>query len=230
MSEAAPALRPLRVRALGRMAYRDAWALQNVLVEAHHAGHGEDTVLLVEHPPVITLGRDARHDHVLASAEALEARGVEVVETDRGGDATYHGPGQLVMYVVIDLKLQWRDIRRFVDALERTMIDTVADYGLSAGTRPKMPGVWLDAPDRKIGALGARVRRWVTNHGLALNVNTELRDFDLIVPCGLHGKGVTSLARELGRPVAWDEVAERATRHLARALGRGLVARAEDTP
>jgi len=132
--------------------------------------------------------------------------------------------------VVIDLKLQWRDIRRFVDGLERTMIDTVADYGLVAGTRPKMPGVWLDAPDRKIGALGARVRRWVTNHGLALNVNTDLSDFDLIVPCGLHGKGVTSLARELGRPVAWAEVADRATRHLARAFGRALATRAEDTP
>ena len=230
MSSAAPALRPLRVRSLGRMAYRDAWALQNALVEAHHAGQGEDTVLVVEHAPVVTLGRDARHEHVLASPEALSERGVEVVETDRGGDATYHGPGQLVMYVVIDLKLQWRDIRRFVDALERTMIDTVADYGLVATTRPKMPGVWLAEPDRKIGALGARVRRWVTNHGLALNVNTDLRDFDLIVPCGLHGKGVTSVARELGRPVPMDEVAARATRYLARAFGRDLEDRAEDRP
>ena len=120
--------------------------------------------------------------------------------------------------------------RRVLEMFANLAPKKQADYGLSAGTRPKMPGVWLDAPDRKIGALGARVRRWVTNHGLALNVNTELRDFDLIVPCGLHGKGVTSLARELGHPVAWDEVAERATRHLARALGRGLVARAEDTP
>ena len=230
MSSAAPALRPLRVRSLGRMAYRDAGALQNARVEAHHAGQGEDTVLVVEHAPVVTLGRDARHEHVLASPEALAERGVEVVETDRGGDATYHGPGQLVMYVVIDLKLQWRDIRRFVDALERTMIDTVADYGLVAATRPKMPGVWLGEPDRKIGALGARVRRWVTNHGLALNVNTDLRDFDLIVPCGLHGKGVTSVARELGRPVPMDEVAARATRYLARAFGRDLEDRAEDTP
>ena len=230
MSSAAPALRPLRVRSLGRMAYRDAWALQNALVEAHHAGQGDDTVLVVEHAPVVTLGRDARHEHVLASPEALAERGVEVVETDRGGDATYHGPGQLVMYVVIDLKLQWRDIRRFVDALERTMIDTVADYGLVATTRPKMPGVWLAEPDRKIGALGARVRRWVTNHGLALNVNTDLRDFDLIVPCGLHGKGVTSVARELGRPVPMDEVAARATRYLARAFGRDLEDRAEDRP
>ncbi len=230
MSSAAPALRPLRVRSLGRMAYRDAWALQNALVEAHHAGQGEDTVLVVEHAPVVTLGRDARHEHVLASPEALSERGVEVVETDRGGDATYHGPGQLVMYVVIDLKLQWRDIRRFVDALERTMIETVADYGLVATTRPKMPGVWLAEPDRKIGALGARVRRWVTNHGLALNVNTDLRDFDLIVPCGLHGKGVTSVARELGRPVPMDEVAARATRYLARAFGRDLEDRAEDRP
>jgi len=230
VSSAAPALRPLRVRSLGRMAYRDAWALQNALVEAHHAGQGEDTVLVVEHAPVVTLGRDARHEHVLASPEALSERGVEVVETDRGGDATYHGPGQLVMYVVIDLKLQWRDIRRFVDALERTMIETVADYGLVATTRPKMPGVWLAEPDRKIGALGARVRRWVTNHGLALNVNTDLRDFDLIVPCGLHGKGVTSVARELGRPVPMDEVAARATRYLARAFGRDLEDRAEDRP
>lgn len=217
-----PDARTLRVLHVGRMAYRDAWALQDRLVAAHHAGEGEDTLVLVEHPPVVTLGRDARREHVLASAEMLAARGIEVVETDRGGDATYHGPGQLVGYAILDLRNARRDIRRFVDGLERTMIDTVADYGLHAATRPKLPGVWLAEPERKIGALGARVRRWVTNHGFALNVNTALEDFELIVPCGLRDKGVTSLARELGRELPMAEVAERAVFHFARAFERTL--------
>ena len=181
-------------------------------------------LLLVEHdPPVITVSRrPGAERHVIVSDARLAELGVQKVETDRGGDATYHGPGQLVGYAILDLRLQRRDIRRFVDGLERTMIDTVADYGLSAATRPKLPGVWLAEPERKIGALGARVRRWVTNHGFALTVNTAREDFELIVPCGLRDKGVTSLARELGRELPMAEVAERAVFHFARAFERTL--------
>jgi lipoyl(octanoyl) transferase len=219
----------LQVRRLGRVPYREAFALQEALVAAHHAGEGVDTLLLLEHPPVITLGRDAKRDNVKFPEAFLNERGVELVETDRGGDATFHGPGQLVAYPILDLKPDFCDIRRFVNGLERVMIDTVAEYGLTAGPLAGHPGVWLDArpehgmPERKIGALGARVRRWVTNHGLALNVNTDLAYFDLIVPCGIRDKGVTSVARELDREIPMDEVMDKLAGHLARIFGRELV-------
>lgn len=214
---------PLSVRRLGRIAYREAYALQEALVAERQAGGGMDTLLLLEHEPVVTLGRDAHHENVRAPAALLAARGVEVVESDRGGDATFHGPGQIVAYPILDLRPDWCDVRRFVNGLERTMIDTLADYGLSAAPLAGHPGVWLSAPDRKIGALGARVRRWVTNHGLALNVNTDLTFFDLIVPCGIRDKGVTSMARELGREVPLRDVEDRLAAHLARLFGREIV-------
>jgi lipoyl(octanoyl) transferase len=182
-----------------------------------------DTLLLLEHEPVVTLGRDAHPENVRAPAELLAARGVEVVSSDRGGDATFHGPGQIVAYPILDLRPDWCDVRRFVNGLERTMIDTLAEYGLQAAPLAGHPGVWLSGPDRKIGALGARVRRWVTNHGLALNVTTDLSFFDLIVPCGIRDKGVTSLARELGRDVPLTEVEDRLAGHLARIFGREIV-------
>lgn len=221
MSAAAP--RPLHVRRLGRVRYAEAYALQEALVADHQAGRGVDTLLLLEHEPVITLGRDAKPEHVLASPEALAARGVELVHTDRGGDATYHGPGQVVGYPVLNLAPDFCDIRRFVTALERTMLDALLHYGLVGGVNPKHPGVWLAEPDRKIGAIGARVRRWICNHGFALNVNTALDAFDLIVPCGIREKGVTSLARELGRPVPLAEVEALLAAQVAEKFGRTLV-------
>lgn len=219
----------LQVRRLGCVPYREAFALQEALVAAHHAGEGVDTLLLLEHPPVVTLGRDAKRDNVKYPEAFLNERGIELVETDRGGDATFHGPGQLVAYPILDLKPDFCDIRRFVNGLERVMIDTVAEYGLTAGPLAGHPGVWLDAlpehgmPERKIGALGARVRRWVTNHGLALNVNTDLEYFDFIVPCGIRDKGVTSLEVELNREIPMDEVMDKLAGHLARIFGRELV-------
>lgn len=222
-------VRKLQVRRLGHMPYREAFALQEALVAAHHAGEGVDTLLLVEHPPVITLGRDAKRENVKFPEAFLNERGVELVETDRGGDATFHGPGQLVAYPILDLKPDFCDIRRFVNGLERAMIDTVAGYGLTAAPLAGHPGVWLDAlpeyglPERKIGALGARVRRWITNHGLALNVNTNLEYFDFIVPCGIRDKGVTSLEVELNREIPMDEVMDALAGHLARIFGRELV-------
>ena len=214
--------RRLVVRRLGRVPYAEALELQEALVAELQAGQGVDTLLLLEHDPVITLGRDAKREHLRHSEAFLRACGVEVVETDRGGDATFHGPGQLVAYPIFDLRPDWCDVRRFVNGLERAMIDTLADYTLSAAPIAGLPGVWLSEPDRKIGAIGARVRRWVTNHGLALNVNTELEYFDLSVPCGIADKGVTSIAREKGHEVPLEAVMKSLMGHLASVFGREI--------
>ncbi len=215
--------RPLRVRYLGRLPYRQAWALQRDLLAQRKANTLGDTLLLLEHDPVITIGRDGTAQNVLAPPALLSARGVEVIETDRGGDATFHGPGQLVAYPILDLRPDWRDLHRLVTALEQIMIDTLADYGLPTTRLPGAPGVWLPDPDRKIGALGVKVSRWITHHGLALNVNTDLTFFSLIVPCGIPNKAVTSLAQELGHRLPLAEVMETLAAHLARTFGRELL-------
>lgn len=215
--------RPLRIVDLGRMAYREAWALQRALAERRKAGLVDDTLLCVEHPPVVTLGRDGSTASLLLTPEGYAARGVELVESDRGGDATYHGPGQAVVYAVLDLRPDCKDIRKYVRRLEQAMIDTCADYGLAAMRFDGEPGVWLPDPWRKIGAIGARVSRWVTHHGLALNANTDLSHFELIVPCGIADKGVTSLARELGHPVELAEVWRRLALHIGRLFGRAPI-------
>lgn len=214
--------RTLRVRYLGRVPYGEALALQRSLVAQRDRGEIDDTLLLLEHEPVITVGRDGNLDNVLCDEAGLAARGVELVRSDRGGDATYHGPGQVVGYPILDLKPDWQDVRRFVRGIEQTMIDTVADYGLVARGLVDAPGVWLADPDRKIGAIGARISRWITHHGFALNVNTDLDAFGLIVPCGIRDRGVTSLAQELGRLVPLAEVMEKLAHHLARVFGREL--------
>jgi lipoyl(octanoyl) transferase len=200
---------------LGSIAYAEAHALQERLVAARQADSIGDTVLLLEHPKVITLGRAAKQEHVLYSEQDLQERGYELFSTGRGGDVTFHGPGQLVMYPIVDLKPDREDVRRYVKDLEETMIRTCADYGVSAERVAGLNGAWVG--NNKIGAIGVRLSRWVTMHGLALNVSTDLSSFGAIVPCGIAGRGVTSLRKELGATstLSRDEVGERCVRHLA---------------
>ena len=203
----------VEVRRLGLIPYADALALQRELVEERRAGRIGDLLLLVEHPHVLTLGvrGDGGRSHILASAEALAERSVEVHETGRGGDITYHGPGQLVGYPIIDLKPDRCDVHRYVRDLEEVLIRVAADYNLEAGRVPGLTGVWVG--DRKLAAIGVRIARWVTSHGFALNVATDLAYFNLIVPCGIADRGVTSLEALLGRVVDRGEVEDRVVRH-----------------
>ena len=209
--------RRLRVHRLGRVAYAEALALQERLLEARCEQRIDDTLLLLEHEPVITLGRGAKPEHVLASREWLAQQGVALFETGRGGDVTYHGPGQLVGYPIIDLNPDRRDVRRYVQNLEEVMIRIAAAHGLAATRIAGLNGAWIG--DRKLGAVGVRIRRWVTMHGFALNVTTALQAFDLIVPCGITDKGVTSLAQELSRPIAMADVEQVAMRAFAEVFG-----------
>jgi lipoyl(octanoyl) transferase len=198
---------------LGTIDYAEAHRLQKDLQGKRIRGELSDIVLLLEHPPVLTMGRSAKAQHVLAAPELLEAREIQVHEVGRGGDVTYHGPGQLVAYPIIDLKPDRKDVRKYVASLEETMIRTCAGFGLAAGRVEGLNGAWIG--DRKVGAVGVRISRWVTMHGLALNVNSDLREFEMIVPCGIQDKGVTSLSAELGRTVHVAEVFEPLARHFA---------------
>jgi len=207
----------LLFRRLGTVDYAEAHRLQQELQAKRMEGVIDDTVLLLEHPPVLTLGRSAKAQHVLVSRQDLEARGISVHEVGRGGDVTYHGPGQLVAYPIIDLKPNRRDVRKYVWSLEETMIRTCADFGLSAGRVEGLNGAWVE--DRKIGAVGVRISKWVTMHGLALNADSDLRQFDLIVPCGISDRGVTSISAELGRAVTVAELVEPLARHFAELYG-----------
>lgn len=199
-------MRILEVRRLGLIAYAEGLEIQKGLVEQRKAGTIPDQLLLLEHPPVITLGVKSRNDrsHIVASPQLLEAEGVEVVETGRGGDVTYHGPGQLVGYPIIDLKPDRCDVHKYVRDLEEVMIRMAASFGVEAGRIPGLTGAWVG--DDKLAAIGVRIARWVTSHGFAFNVNTALSHFDLIVPCGLTGKGVTSLSKLIGMPTQMAEV------------------------
>jgi lipoyl(octanoyl) transferase len=201
----------LDVRRLGTIDYQAGLDLQRELVEQRKRGEIDDQLLLLEHPDVITLGAKTRNDrsHILESAEALAERGVSVFETGRGGDVTYHGPGQLVGYPIIDLKPDRCDVHRYVRDLEEVLIRAVATFGISAVRVNGLTGIWVGPPGReaKLAAIGVRISRWVTSHGFALNVNTDLSRFGLIVPCGITDRGVTSMERLLGRNVPMDEVA-----------------------
>ncbi|MCB9592092.1 MAG: lipoyl(octanoyl) transferase LipB [Sandaracinaceae bacterium] len=199
--------RRVRVHRLGPVPYGEAHELQERLVNARIRGAIGDTLLLLEHPPVITLGRGAKEENVLLSPERLAALGFEVHEIGRGGDVTYHGPGQIVGYPILDLAPDRKDVRRYVKDLEELMIRVAAGYGLEAARIDKLNGTWIGS--NKIGAIGVRISRWVTMHGFAFNVSTNLDHFGVIVPCGIQGKGVTSLERELGREVELDEVMDR---------------------
>lgn len=205
------------VRRLGRVAYARGLELQAELVAARQAGRIPDQLLLLEHDPVFTLGRNARSENVLFPAEALRERGFEVFETGRGGDVTYHGPGQLVGYPILELPPERRDVHRYVRELEEVMIRTCAEYGLAASRVAGLTGAWLG--QEKLGAIGVRISRWVTSHGFALNISTDLAPFELIVPCGIRGRGVTSLERALGRPLAMAAVMDRLTAHFAAVFG-----------
>src|SRR5258706_15914870 len=198
------------------VAYGDALKLQKEFVEQRKAGEIPDQLLLLEHPPVITLGVRTRNDrsHIVAAPETLEEAGVEVFESGRGGDVTYHGPGQLVGYPILDLKPDRCDVHRYVRDLEEVLIRTAADYGISAGRVDGLTGVWVGAD--KLAAIGVRIARWITSHGFALNVTTDLEYFNLIVPCGIADRGVTSLSRLLGRPVDRAEVEDRIASHFSR--------------
>jgi lipoyl(octanoyl) transferase len=191
----------LEARWLGRIDYRAAWDLQHDVVARRQRGEAPDTLLLLEHPPVLTLGRQSDPAHVLAPPEGLAREGIEVIRVERGGEVTYHGPGQLVAYPIVRLADRGLLLRPFVRALEDAMADLAATWGIAAGSRAGYPGCWVEphAPlPRKIGALGLRVERGVTYHGIAFNVTTDLRHYALIDPCGMPGLSVTSVARELG--------------------------------
>jgi lipoyl(octanoyl) transferase len=201
--------------------YAEALALQRALVEDRRAGRIENTLLLLEHPHVLTLGvrGDGGRSHILATDAALAARGIEIHETGRGGDITYHGPGQLVGYPIVDLSPDRRDVHRYVRDLEDVLIRTAASYGVEAGRVEGLTGVWVGRD--KLAAIGVRIARWITSHGFALNVTTDLSNFDLIVPCGIPDRGVTSLARLLGRSFDIHEVEDRVAAQFAAVFGRG---------
>jgi len=214
---------------IGRAAYEPTVRLQKRLVDEVKASEAERAYLvLVEHdPPVITLGRGARDTHIVASRERLAREGVQVHESSRGGDVTYHGPGQVVGYPVLRLDLHGRDVHRYLRDLEEVLIRLLARYGLEGRRSEGLTGVWVG--QEKIAAIGVAVRRWVTYHGFALNVATNLSHFDLIVPCGIRGKGVTSLSRLLGRPVTVAETRPLVVECVAEVFGFDGV-RASDVP
>jgi lipoyl(octanoyl) transferase len=209
-SMTAPTARSIDVRRLGRIGYGDALALQKQLVEERRAGAIGDTLLLLEHPPVITLGVKTRGQttNVVATSETLARMGVEVHETGRGGDVTYHGPGQLVGYPIFDLNPDRRDVHRYVRDLEEVLIHVAARFGIAAKRVKGLTGVWVgpDGREDKLAAIGVRISRWITMHGFALNVGTDLGHFNLIIPCGITDHGVTSLERLLGRAVPMADV------------------------
>jgi lipoyl(octanoyl) transferase len=212
-------VKALEVRRLGRVPYAEALALQRALVDERKAGGGADTLILLEHPHVITLGArsDAARSHVVATPERLRQLGVELAETGRGGDVTYHGPGQIVGYPILDLRPDRQDVYRYVRDLEQVMIRVTAAYGIDAGRIEGLTGTWVAA--EKIGAIGIRVSRWITSHGFAYNVNTDLDYFKLIVPCGITDRGVTSLSRLLGRQVDTREVEDAFVREFRGVFG-----------
>ena len=211
---------PLQVRRLGVVPYAEGLALQQELVAARKADRIPDQLLLLEHPPVITLGAKVRDDrsHVLASEQSLEEAGVELFEAGRGGDVTYHGPGQLVGYPIIDLRPDRCDIHRYVRDLEEVMIVTAAAFGVRADRVQGLTGAWVGQD--KLAAIGVRISRWITSHGFAFNVATDLSHFSLIVPCGIQDRGVTSLGRLLGHSPRMSSVEDAVIQAFTATFGR----------
>jgi lipoate-protein ligase B len=214
-------MKPCLLIDLGRIGYAEAYELQKSLVAARKADALPDVLLLCEHPHVITLGRNGRREHLQVSEHVLRQMGVEFHATDRGGDITYHGPGQIVGYPVLQLGAIRRDVVWYVRMLEEAMIRATADFGVAARRVQGKTGVWVDANggEEKLAAIGVHLSRWVTSHGFAYNVATHLRYFDLIVPCGIAGCRVTSLERLLGRAVHREEAASRIAAHFGEVFG-----------
>jgi len=191
---------------LGRIGYDEAYRLQRNLWQQRVLGEIPDQLLLLEHSPVITLGRNHKSEHLLHSAAKLESLGVQVREADRGGDVTYHGPGQLIGYPIINLQPDRMDVLRYLRDLEEVLIEVCEHYGFYAGRREGQTGVWVK--DRKIASIGVKISRWVTYHGFALNINTDLSAFDFIVPCGISGVRMTSILQETGMAPELEDVAQ----------------------
>ena len=218
---------------MGNVDYKTAWEYQDVLMKKNlelkkqvgswqladnadmnnHQPSTTNYLLFVEHPPVYTIGKNGKMEHVLISEEQRKERGIEFYQTNRGGDITFHGPGQIVGYPILDLEKFYTDIGKYLRGLEEVIILTLAEYGIKAGRSAGETGVWIDADikgkERKICAMGVRCSRWITMHGFALNVNTDLSYFDHIIPCGIKNKKVTSIKEEVGREVSMDEVKEK---------------------
>ena len=223
----------LQVCRLGRISYRKAWALQKQLADLRKKNLVEDTLLLLEHDPVITYGRNVGKGSLLLDETSLAQRGVELVESDRGGDATFHGPGQLVAYPIIDLKVDMQDVRKYVWSLEECMISVMADYGVQGDRVEGAPGAWVisedpQVQDQKMGAVGVRLSRWVTHHGIGFNIHTDLSYFQLIIPCGLTDKGVTSLEQQVSHQegqtaLDFKVVEDHLIKHFARLFQRDVL-------
>jgi len=206
---------------LGLIGYAEAWALQKRIVAACKAGAIEDVLLVCEHSHVITQGRNGKREHLLASEHVLRQKGVEYYETSRGGDITYHGPGQIVGYPILNLGAIRRDVVWYVRMLEVAMIRATSEFGITAERVAGKTGIWVKSGDteEKLAAIGVHISRWVTSHGFAYNVSTDLRYFDLIVPCGIADRKATSLEKLLGRSIEQEEVAPRIARHLGELFG-----------
>jgi len=220
---AAPApRRECEHRFLGRLDYAAATALQERHARAVKDGAGREQLLLLEHPPVVTLGRNARDEDLLGGADALRARGIAVERTNRGGQVTYHGPGQLVGYPILNLSPDRRDVALYLRDIEEVLIRTLARFGIEATREPGLTGVWVG--QGKIAAIGVHLSRWVTTHGFALNVTTDVSNFGLIVPCGIRDRGIASMQSLLGRPVDLREVADVLVPEFGALFGRTMIA------
>jgi lipoyl(octanoyl) transferase len=218
----------LEVRRLGVVSYADALALQRALVDDRQRGRIGDVLLLVEHPHVLTLGvrGDGGRGHILATAEQLGALGVEVHEAGRGGDVTYHGPGQIIGYPILDLRPDRCDVHRYIRDLEEVLIRTAGDYDITARRVAGLTGAWVGL--EKLAAIGVRIARWVTSHGFAFNLTTDLTYFDLIVPCGIADRGVTSLERLLGRSMDRQEAEDKLIANFCDVFGRARIGSPSD--
>src|SRR5258708_5149057 len=210
-------VREVTVINLGLSDYKSTWDLQRTIFDLRTSGKISDVLLLNEHRHVYTLGKSGDENHLLAGNGELIARGIEVFNIDRGGDVTYHGPGQLVGYPILDLNNYYLDIRRYLRDLEEVIIRTLAEYGIPADRDERFTGVWVGS--EKIAALGVKVSRWITMHGFALNVNTDLAYFDRIIPCGIFHKGVTSMERLLGKTIPLEEIAGKTASHFSNVFG-----------
>ncbi|MEK6407239.1 MAG: lipoyl(octanoyl) transferase LipB [Acidobacteriota bacterium] len=219
-SQASQPRRVCEARWLGLVQYDDGLRLQERAVDRLRSGEGPEQLLLLEHPHVFTLGRGADSSNILADQQQLQSSSVEVHETGRGGDVTYHGPGQLVGYPIINLKPDRCDVHRYVRDIEEVLIRTIAEFGVIGTRIDGLTGVWVG--NEKIAAIGVRIARWITSHGFALNVNTDLSYFKMIVPCGITDKGVTSLSRLVGRSIDTRDVVQATALNFGRVFGREM--------